>query len=152
MLLDGPQTRGRFSLWENGTLTVRDASVFDRGTYVCKVDTEYGPSVMNFPVIVIAYPPRITSEPTPVIYTRPGNTVKMNCMAMGIPKAEITWDLPDKSHLTAGAQARLYGNRFLHPQGSLTIQQATHRDAGFYKCTAKNILGTDSKTTYVHVY
>ncbi|XP_034505034.1 matrix-remodeling-associated protein 5 [Ailuropoda melanoleuca] len=152
MLLEGPQTRGRFSLWENGTLTVRDASVFDRGTYVCKADTEYGPSVMNFPVIVIAYPPRITSEPTPVIYTRPGNTVKMNCMAMGIPKAEITWDLPDKSHLTAGAQARLYGNRFLHPQGSLTIQQATHRDAGFYKCTAKNILGTDSKTTYIHVY
>ncbi|XP_027465322.1 matrix-remodeling-associated protein 5 isoform X1 [Zalophus californianus] len=152
MLLEGPQTRGRFSLWENGTLTVRDASVFDRGTYVCKVDTEYGPSIMNFPVIVIAYPPRITSEPTPVIYTRPGNTVKMNCMAMGIPKAEITWDLPDKSHLTAGAQARLYGNRFLHPQGSLTIQQATHRDAGFYKCTAKNILGTDSKTTYIHVY
>ncbi|XP_072674722.1 matrix-remodeling-associated protein 5-like [Canis lupus baileyi] len=152
MLLEGPQTRGRFSVWENGTLTVRDASVFDRGTYVCKADTEYGPSVMNFPVIVIAYPPRITSEPTPVIYTRPGNTVKMNCMAMGIPKAEITWDLPDKSHLTAGAQARLYGNRFLHPQGSLTIQQATHRDAGFYKCTAKNILGTDSKTTYIHVY
>lgn len=152
MLLEGPQTRGRFSLWENGTLMVRDASVFDRGTYMCKVDTEYGPSVMNFPVIVIAYPPRITSEPTPVIYTRPGNTVKMNCMAMGIPKAEITWDLPDKSHLTAGAQARLYGNRFLHPQGSLTIQQATHRDAGFYKCTAKNILGTDSKTTYIHVY
>ncbi|XP_042830805.1 matrix-remodeling-associated protein 5 [Panthera tigris] len=152
MLLEGPQTRGRFSLWENGTLTVRDASVFDRGTYVCKVDTEYGPSVMNFPVIVIAYPPRITSEPTPVIYTRPGNTIKINCMAMGIPKAEITWDLPDKSHLTAGAQARLYGNRFLHPQGSLTIQQATHRDAGFYKCTAKNILGTDSKTTYIHIY
>lgn len=152
MLLEGPQTRGRFSLWENGTLTVRDASVFDRGTYVCKADTDYGPSVMNFPVIVIAYPPRITSEPTPVIYTRPGNTVKMNCVAMGIPKAEITWDLPDKSHLTAGAQARLYGNRFLHPQGSLTIQQATHRDAGLYKCTAKNILGTDSKTTYIHVY
>ncbi|XP_029786856.1 matrix-remodeling-associated protein 5 [Suricata suricatta] len=152
MLLEGPQTRGRFSLWENGTLTVREASVFDRGTYICKVDTEYGPSVVSFPVIVIAYPPRITSEPTPVIYTRPGNTVKMNCMAMGIPKAEITWALPDKSHLTAGTQARLYGNRFLHPQGSLTIQQATHRDAGFYKCTAKNILGTDSKTTYIHVH
>lgn len=150
--LQDPQARGRFSVWENGTLTVREASVFDRGTYMCKTDTEFGSSIMNFPVIVIAYPPRITSEPTPVIYTRPGNTVKMSCMAMGIPKAEITWELPDRSHLTAGPQARLYGNRFLHPQGSLTIQQATHRDMGFYKCTAKNILGTDSKTTYIHVY
>lgn len=152
MVLEGPQVQGRFTLWENGTLTVRDASVFDRGTYVCKADTEYGPSVANVPVIVIAYPPRITSEPTPVIYTRPGSTVKMNCLAVGIPRAEISWELPDKSHLTVGTQPRLYGNRFLHPQGSLIIQQATQRDAGFYKCTAKNLLGRDSKTTYVHVY
>lgn len=152
MVLDSPQTIGRVSLLENGTLTVREASVFDRGTYLCKVATEYGSSLMNVPVIVIAYPPRITSEPTPVVYARPGNTVKLNCMAIGIPKAEITWELPDKSHLTTGAQSRLYGNKFLHPQGSLIIQQATQRDAGFYKCTAKNILGTDSKATYIHIF
>ncbi|XP_062982401.1 matrix-remodeling-associated protein 5 [Elgaria multicarinata webbii] len=152
MVLDGPQVVGRFSLSENGSLTVREASVFDRGTYLCKAVTEYGSSLMNVPVIVIAYPPRITSEPAPVIYTRPGNTVKLNCMAIGIPKAEITWELPDKSHLTTGAQSRLYGNKFLHPQGSLIIQQATQRDAGFYKCTAKNILGSDSKATYIHIF
>ncbi|XP_060625878.2 matrix-remodeling-associated protein 5 isoform X2 [Anolis sagrei] len=152
MKLDSPQTHGRFSLSENGSLTVREASVFDRGTYLCKVATEYGSSLMNVPVIVIAYPPRITSEPAPVIYARPGNTVKLNCMAIGIPKAEITWELPDKSHLTTGAQSRLYGNKFLHPQGSLIIQQATQRDAGFYKCTAKNILGSDSKATYIHIF
>nr|XP_034972067.1 matrix-remodeling-associated protein 5 [Zootoca vivipara]XP_034972068.1 matrix-remodeling-associated protein 5 [Zootoca vivipara] len=152
MVLDGPQAVGRFSLLENGSLTVREASVFDRGTYLCKVTTEYGSSLMNVPVIVIAYPPRITSEPAPIIYARPGNTVKLSCMAIGIPKAEITWDLPDKSHLTTGAQSRLYGNKFLHPQGSLIIQQATQKDAGFYKCTAKNILGSDSKATYIHIF
>ncbi|NWU26831.1 MXRA5 protein, partial [Dyaphorophyia castanea] len=152
MVLDAPQAVGRFSLMENGSLTVREASVFDRGTYLCKVSTEYGTSVMTVPVIVIAYPPRITSEPAPVIYARPGNSVKLNCMAIGIPKAEITWELPDKSHLTTGAQSRLYGNKFLHPQGSLVIQQSTPRDAGYYKCTAKNILGSDSKTTYIHIF
>ncbi|NXG64339.1 MXRA5 protein, partial [Hemiprocne comata] len=152
MVLEAPQAVGRFSLLENGSLTVREASVFDRGTYLCKASTEYGTSVMNVPVIVIAYPPRITSEPAPVIYARPGNSVKLNCMAIGIPKAEITWELPDKSHLTTGAQSRLYGNKFLHPQGSLVIQQPTQRDAGFYKCTAKNILGSDSKTTYIHIF
>ncbi|XP_064134870.1 matrix-remodeling-associated protein 5-like isoform X1 [Loxodonta africana] len=152
MVLEVPQEVGRFALLENGTLTVHEASVFDRGTYTCKADTEYGPSVMSVPVIVIAYPPRITSEATPVIYARPGSTVKINCLAMGIPKAQITWELPDKSHLTAGTQARIYGNKFLQPQGSLTIQQASPRDAGFYKCTAKNILGRDSKTTYIHVF
>ncbi|NXU51059.1 MXRA5 protein, partial [Turnix velox] len=152
MVLDAPQAVGRFSLMENGSLTVREASVFDRGTYLCKVSAEYGTSVMSVPVIVIAYPPRITSEPAPVIYARPGNSVKLNCMAIGIPKAEITWELPDKSHLTTGAQSRLYGNKFLHPQGSLVIQQPTQRDVGFYKCTAKNILGSDTKTTYIHIF
>uniref|UniRef100_G1NPF5 Matrix remodeling associated 5 n=2 Tax=Meleagris gallopavo TaxID=9103 RepID=G1NPF5_MELGA len=152
MVLDAPQAVGRFSLLENGSLTVREASVFDRGTYLCKVSSDYGTSIMNVPVIVIAYPPRITSEPAPVIYARPGNSVKLSCMAIGIPKAEITWELPDKSHLTTGAQSRLYGNKFLHPQGSLVIQQSSQRDAGFYKCTAKNILGSDSKTTYIHIF
>ncbi|KAM9576400.1 matrix-remodeling-associated protein 5-like [Trichechus inunguis] len=152
MVLGVPQEVGRFTLWENGTLTVHEASVFDRGTYTCTADTESGPSVLSVPVIIIAYPPRITSEPTPVIYARPGSTVKMSCLAMGIPKAQIMWELPDKSHLTAGTQARIYGNKFLQPQGALTIQQASPRDAGFYKCTARNILGRDSKTTYIHVF
>ncbi|XP_033616139.1 matrix-remodeling-associated protein 5 [Fukomys damarensis] len=136
-----------------GHTIMREASVLDRGTYTCRVQQEPGPSAaLSVPVIVVAYPPRITSEPTPVIYARPGSTVRLSCLAVGVPKAEVSWELPDKSHLKAGAQPRLYGNRFLHPQGALTIQQATQRDAGFYKCTAKNILGTDSKTTYIHIY
>ncbi|XP_058906654.1 matrix-remodeling-associated protein 5 [Kogia breviceps] len=152
-VLQGPRARGRFTLWDNGTLTVRDASVFDRGTYVCTADTEHGPAVVvHVPVVVIAYPPRITGEPTPVIYVRPGSAVRMSCAAVGVPKADVSWQLPDKSHVAAGALPRLYGNRLLHPQGSLTIQQATPRDAGFYTCTAQNLLGRDSKTTYVHVY
>ncbi|XP_007953867.1 matrix-remodeling-associated protein 5 [Orycteropus afer afer] len=152
VVLEVPQEVGRFALLQNGTLRVREASVFDRGTYTCKVDTELGPSTVSTPVIVIAYPPRITSEATPVIYIRPGGTVKLNCLAMGIPKARITWELPDKAQLAAGGQARVYGNKFLQPQGSLTIQYASPRDAGFYKCTAENVLGRDSKTTYIHVF
>ncbi|XP_006877300.1 PREDICTED: matrix-remodeling-associated protein 5 [Chrysochloris asiatica] len=152
MLLNIPQEVGRFTLLENGTLTVHEASVFERGTYTCKVDTEDGSSFTSIPVIIIAYPPRITSEATPVIYTRPGSSVKMNCLAMGVPKAQITWELPDKSHLAAGAQARIFGNKYLQPHGSLTIQHVSARDSGFYKCVAENVLGRDSKTTYIHIY
>ncbi|XP_037368644.1 matrix-remodeling-associated protein 5 [Talpa occidentalis] len=152
LVLDGAQARGRVSLADNGTLTVREASVFDRGTYACRADTDAGPALVTIPVIVIAYPPRITSEPTPVIYARPGHSVKMNCTAMAIPAAQLSWELPDRAQLAVGEQARVYGNKFLHPQGSLSVQHISARDAGFYRCVAKNILGTDSKTTYLHVY
>ncbi|KAM4795701.1 matrix-remodeling-associated protein 5 [Rhinophrynus dorsalis] len=152
MVFDGPQSKGRISLLQNGSLVVRDTSVYDRGSYLCKATTQYGSSTMNVPVIVIAYPPRITTSPAPVIYARPGSSVQLNCMSIGIPKAEITWELPDKSQLTALAQSRLYGNKFLHPQGTLVIQHSSKRDTGYYKCTAKNILGSDTKTTYIHIY
>ncbi|KAM8976419.1 matrix-remodeling-associated protein 5 [Pelodytes ibericus] len=152
MVVDGPQNKDRISLLLNGTLIVRETSVYDRGSYVCKATTQYGSSTMSVPVIVIAYPPRITTSPAPVIYARPGSSVQLNCMSIGIPKAEITWDLPDKSRLTALAQSRLYGNKFLHPQGTLVIQHISKRDTGYYKCTAKNILGSDTKTTYIHIY
>ncbi|PIO36593.1 hypothetical protein AB205_0081880 [Aquarana catesbeiana] len=152
IVIDRPQVKGRISLLQNGTLIIKDTSVYDRGSYQCKATTQYGSSTMNVPVIVIAYPPRITTSPAPVIYARPGSSIQLNCMSIGIPKAEITWELPDKSQLTAGAQSRLYGNKFLHPQGTLVIQHSSKRDAGYYKCTAKNILGSDTKSTYIHVY
>ncbi|KAG8450559.1 hypothetical protein GDO86_003000 [Hymenochirus boettgeri] len=152
MSLEGSHTKGRISLLQNGTLVVRNTSVYDRGSYICKATTQYGSSTMTVPVIVIAYPPRITTSPAPVTYVRPGSSVQLTCMSIGIPKPDITWELPDKSILTAVSQSRLYGNKFLHPQGTLVIQHSSKKDTGYYKCTAKNILGTDIKTTYVHVF
>ncbi|XP_069748155.1 matrix-remodeling-associated protein 5 [Narcine bancroftii] len=151
-VMSSSQTVGRFSLLQNGSLIVREASVYDRGTYSCKAVSELGLTLMNVAVIVIAYPPRITSGPASVTYARHGASAQLNCMAMGIPRAEISWELPDRTRLAAKHQARLIGNKFLHPQGSLILQNLSNRDTGFYKCTAKNLLGSDSKITYVHVF
>ncbi|KAI4882907.1 hypothetical protein NFI96_019293 [Prochilodus magdalenae] len=152
VLLTRPQKMGRYAVFDNGTLTVHQASVYDRGTYVCKSTNEYGSSSLSVAVIVIAYPPRITSGPAAVTYARPGVAVQLNCMAIGTPKAEVVWEMPDKTQLKAGNQPRLYGNRYLDPQGSLVLQNPSTRDNGFYKCTAKNVVGSDTKATYVHVF
>ncbi|XP_048454449.1 matrix-remodeling-associated protein 5 [Rhincodon typus] len=152
MVLNRPQNVGRFSVLQNGSLIVHDASVYDRGTYSCKAMSDLGLSFMSVSVIVIAYPPRITNGPSPVTYARHGISVQLNCMAMGIPKAEINWELPDKTRVTVMNQARLIGNKYLDPQGLLILQNPSNRDTGFYKCTAKNLLGSDSKMTYVHVF
>ncbi|XP_061081741.1 matrix-remodeling-associated protein 5-like [Conger conger] len=152
LLLTRPQRTGRYTVLLNGTLLVQQASVYDRGTYTCKSANDHGASVLTVPVIVIAYPPRITSGPAPVTYARTGVAIQLNCMAIGIPKAEVVWEMPDKMQLIAAHQPRVFGNKYLHPQGSLVIQNPSTRDTGFYKCTAKNVIGVDTKATYVHVF
>ncbi|XP_035532510.1 matrix-remodeling-associated protein 5-like [Morone saxatilis] len=144
---------GRYLVQEDGMLTVQQASVFDRGTYTCR-STSYDSSsvsVITVPVIVIAYPPRITTGPSPVTYTRPGVAVELPCLTIATPRATVTWETPDLTQLRVMGQARLYGNRYLSPQGSLVIQNPTSRDTGFYRCTAKNVIGVDTKATYLHV-
>ncbi|KAM9851196.1 matrix-remodeling-associated protein 5-like [Aulostomus maculatus] len=142
---------GRYSVQDDGTLVVQQASVFDRGTYMCRSTSPTSVSVVTVPVIVIAYPPRITTGPSPVTYTRPGVAVELPCLTTATPRATITWETPDLIQLRVMGQARIYGNHYLSPQGSLVIQNPTSRDTGFYRCTAKNVVGVDTKATYLHV-
>ncbi|KAK5861258.1 hypothetical protein PBY51_022668 [Eleginops maclovinus] len=142
---------GRHKVQEDGILTVQQASVFDRGTFTCRSTSGDSVSVITVPVIVIAYPPRITIGPSPVTYTRPGVAVELPCRTIATPRATVTWETPDLTQLRVMGQARIYGNRYLSPQGSLVIQNPTSRDTGFYRCTAKNVIGVDTKATYLHV-
>lgn len=138
---------GRYTVHRDGTLHVQQATVFDRGSYVCRSAAW----VITVPVIVVAYPPRITKGPSPVTYTRPGVAVELPCLTIATPRAAVTWETPDLTQLRVTGQARIYGNRYLSAQGSLVVQNPTGRDTGFYRCTAKNVLGADSKATYLHV-
>lgn len=142
---------GRYKVQEDGILTVQQASVYDRGIFSCRSTSGDSVSVITVPVIVIAYPPRITTGPSPVTYTRPGVAVELPCRTIATPRATVTWETPDLTQLRVMGQARIYGNRYLSPQGSLVIQNPTSRDTGFYRCTAKNVIGVDTKATYLHV-
>ncbi|CAL8240908.1 unnamed protein product [Merluccius merluccius] len=154
VLSDGESSgSGRHAVLRDGTLQVQQATVFDRGSYVCR-SADRGSaavSVVTVPVIVIAYPPRITKGPAPVTYTRPGVAVELPCLTIATPRAAVAWETPDLTQLKVTGQARIYGNRYLSAQGSLVIQNPTSRDTGFYRCTAKNVIGADSKATYLHV-
>ncbi|XP_059187647.1 immunoglobulin superfamily member 10 [Centropristis striata] len=149
--LTRPQVLGRYQLLQNGTLVVQDTTLHDRGSYVCRARSDAGEAVLTVPVIIIAYPPRITAGPPPSVKAATGSPLQLNCAAHGIPKPEITWELPDGSVLSAAEQGRPMGSEMLHPQGTLIIQRPKASDSGTYKCLAKNHLGTDSKVTYVHI-
>ncbi|XP_068165626.1 matrix-remodeling-associated protein 5 [Antennarius striatus] len=152
VVLNRPQRAGRYAILANGTLAIQQVSVYDRGLYTCRVANEYGGSAMSVSVIVIASPPRITSGPPSVTYAKRGVAIQLNCIATGIPKADVAWETPDKTRLAVSAQPRLFGNKYLHPQGSLIIQNPTQKDSGVYRCTARNAIGTDSKATFLNVF
>ncbi|XP_036947749.1 matrix-remodeling-associated protein 5 isoform X1 [Acanthopagrus latus] len=152
VVLNRPQRAGRYAVLPNGTLAIQQVSVYDRGSYVCRTANEYGSSLLPVSVIVIAYPPQITNGPPSVTYAKHGVAVQLNCVATGIPKVDVAWETPDKTRLAVSAQPRLFGNKYLHPQGSLIIQNPTQRDTGIYRCTARNTIGIDSKATFLNVF
>uniref|UniRef100_A0AAY5KI47 Ig-like domain-containing protein n=1 Tax=Esox lucius TaxID=8010 RepID=A0AAY5KI47_ESOLU len=123
--LSRPQVQGRHQLMENGTLVVKDTTLHDRGNYVCRARNDAGEAVLTVPVIIIAYAPRITTGPPATARGIAGAPIQLNCAAIGIPKPEITWELPDHSVISTG---------------TLIIQRPTTSDTGTYKCLAKNHL------------
>ncbi|NXW94545.1 IGS10 protein, partial [Alopecoenas beccarii] len=149
-VLDRPQINGRYTLLENGTLLVREATVHDRGTYVCKAHNSAGDDAVTVPVLIAASPPRITRRPPRTLRTLPGAAVRLRCAALGTPTPHISWELPDRSVLSAGHPGTAPGHQLL-PPGTLLIPSPRPRDSGAYTCTAKNQLGSDFAVTYLHV-
>uniref|UniRef100_A0A3Q4G4Z7 Ig-like domain-containing protein n=1 Tax=Neolamprologus brichardi TaxID=32507 RepID=A0A3Q4G4Z7_NEOBR len=108
--LTRPQVLGRYQLLENGTLIIQNTTLHDRGNYICRARNDAGEAVLTVPVIVIAYPPRITMGPPSNVRAETGRPIQLNCAATGIPKPEITWELPDHSVLSAAEKGRPMGN------------------------------------------
>nr|XP_003476340.1 immunoglobulin superfamily member 10 isoform X1 [Cavia porcellus] len=150
-IIDRPQSNGKYILHENGTLVIKEATTYDRGHYICKAQNSIGHALISIPVMIVAYPPRITNHPPKSILTREGMAFQLQCMALGIPKPEITWEMPGHTLLSRTSKRRISESELLHPQGTLVIQNSQTSDSGIYKCIAKNPFGSDYATTYVQV-
>ncbi|XP_063162631.1 immunoglobulin superfamily member 10 [Candoia aspera] len=149
--LDRPQMNGKYTLLENGTLLIRETTIHDRGSYVCKAQNSIGDSTVVVFVMIVGHSPRITNRPPRNIHTVAGLAIQLHCMAFGIPDPEITWELPDHSLFFTGIKGQLSGSELLHPQGTLVIHNPNSSDSGIYKCVAKNQFGRDFTVTYVQV-
>ncbi|KAL4631566.1 matrix-remodeling-associated protein 5-like [Arapaima gigas] len=151
LILNKPQVIGKVAYLSNGTLQVKDTSMFDRGTYTCKATNAFGSSTLSYPVAVMVYPPRITSVPPSIIRVPRGSPVTLSCVAVGTPKPDISWTLPGRTTLVPSNRFDAQGGIHMTVEGHLVIQNPVLMNSGIYKCNAKNALGTDFKATYLQV-
>jgi len=75
-----------------------------------------------------------------------GNPLTIPCKAIGNPEPVIKWYFKgDPSALQNNSKYSI------HRSGSLEIKNVGSQDAGNYKCTAENMVGTIAKDTVVEL-
>ncbi|XP_042351449.1 neuronal cell adhesion molecule-like isoform X9 [Plectropomus leopardus] len=126
-----------------------------RNDYICYARFPYTQTIQQkqpITVKVLNQEPTDERRPTFLIPSGPssskmvlrGQVLEMECIAEGLPTPEISWtkvssDLPAKR------------TSFLHYQKTLRIVDVSESDAGDYRCTARNQLGSVHHTIHVTV-
>lgn len=157
--------RDRFFVWEDYSLNILALQAGDTGTYRCTATNAVGTTALDYRITVqckfrssfgcrycvvvylvddCAVSPRIVTEPRSQTVT-PGARVMFSCHVIAQPPASITW--------------RKAGSRLLpsfgltsYPNGTLVIHSVTETNAGYYQCSADNILGqATSQAAFLNV-
>uniref|UniRef100_A0A8B9FZY8 Immunoglobulin superfamily member 10 n=1 Tax=Amazona collaria TaxID=241587 RepID=A0A8B9FZY8_9PSIT len=140
---DAPDSRGnsRWMVFANGTLSITQVDLEDRGQYLCTAANPHGAARLLVTLSVVAYPPRITGSRWQLLTAHSGKPVTMKCKAEGRPSPTVSWVLANKTYISDS----LAGNNKVHVEtdGTLIIKEVTVYDRGLYTCMAKNPAGTD---------
>uniref|UniRef100_A0A665X5Y5 Neural cell adhesion molecule L1-like n=1 Tax=Echeneis naucrates TaxID=173247 RepID=A0A665X5Y5_ECHNA len=112
----------------------------DAGEYQCSANNSQGKLTHIYTVIVEAAP-YWTKEPVSQLYA-PGETVRLDCQADGIPTPTISWTING---------IPLSGQRTLTSGGSLILNDVSFGDTAIYQCQASNKHGTIITNTNVYV-
>ncbi|XP_029011414.1 neural cell adhesion molecule L1.2 isoform X2 [Betta splendens] len=126
-------------------LRFTDIAESDGGEYQCRANNSQGRVTHTYTVIVEASPYWI-KEPVSQLYA-PGETVRLDCQADGIPTPTISWtingillsDIDEDSRPTLTAS------------GSLILNDVSFGDTAIYQCQASNKHGTILTNTHVYV-
>uniref|UniRef100_A0A3P8TXX1 Neural cell adhesion molecule L1 n=1 Tax=Amphiprion percula TaxID=161767 RepID=A0A3P8TXX1_AMPPE len=107
----------------------------DDGEYECRASNIHGSVVHSFSVSVEAAPYWV-KEPQNLRYA-PGETVRLDCLAEGIPKPDVTWSINGKPITDVSSDPRLS-----FPSGALVLRDVEFSDNAVYQCEASNRHGS----------
>uniref|UniRef100_A0A8C2WFP1 Ig-like domain-containing protein n=1 Tax=Cyclopterus lumpus TaxID=8103 RepID=A0A8C2WFP1_CYCLU len=140
---------GKFEVLSNGTLSIQNANIKDRGQYLCLANNDHGSDKLIVTLSVVAYPSRILEPKMRDIKSHTGNNVEMTCKAEGRPTPMISWILANQTQFRG--QNTDKGRVSVSAVGTLVIEQVSVYDRGHYKCIASNPAGADTATVRLQV-
>ncbi|KAM9297026.1 LOW QUALITY PROTEIN: basement membrane-specific heparan sulfate proteoglycan core protein [Gastrophryne carolinensis] len=111
------------------------------GVYTCKAHSRFGQSQDSAKLVVQALPRVRINIRTSVQTVLAGNSVEFECLAIGDPRAHVTWS---KVGTRMAPDVVVNGN-------TLKIAQVKQTDAGQYRCTATNEVGEVQSHVILHV-
>ena len=85
--------------------------------------------------------------PNPLVVGVQGQSLVLQCMALGFPNPSITWRF-NLRQITAADAPRLS----VTPDGGLIINSVVTNDDGLYQCVAANPAGFDMGTVNLTIY
>uniref|UniRef100_A0A8C5F0B5 Heparan sulfate proteoglycan 2 n=1 Tax=Gopherus evgoodei TaxID=1825980 RepID=A0A8C5F0B5_9SAUR len=125
----------------NGVLRIQNLDRGCQGVYTCRVSSPSGQAQDSARLVIQALPKVMINMRTSVQSVLVGAAVEFECLAIGDPKAHITWS-------KVGSRIR---PEVVISGGMVKIERVEQSDAGQYRCTATNDVGTVQSNVILHV-
>ncbi|XP_053704859.1 neural cell adhesion molecule L1.2 isoform X1 [Synchiropus splendidus] len=143
---DGEMSESRTSRrMSDRRLLFTNISEADTGEYQCIASNSQGKITHTYSVFVEAAP-YWTKEPKSQLYA-PGETVRLDCQADGIPTPVISWTINGVPLSSTAKEPR----RTLTSGGSLILNDVNYGDTAVFQCRASNRHGAIVTNAVVHV-
>ncbi|XP_050960944.1 neural cell adhesion molecule L1.1 isoform X2 [Labeo rohita] len=125
-------------------LQIKSVSEADDGDYTCTAQNSQG-SVKHHYAVSVEAAPYWTKWPEDHLYA-PGETVRLDCQAEGIPTPNITWSINGVPIAGTDLDPRRHVS-----SGTLILTDVQYSDTAIYQCEATNKHGNILVNTRVHV-
>uniref|UniRef100_A0A4W4HNK0 Ig-like domain-containing protein n=1 Tax=Electrophorus electricus TaxID=8005 RepID=A0A4W4HNK0_ELEEL len=140
--------RGRVTVTPEGTLVIRQVSVYDRGRYKCVASNAAGVDSVTMRLQVVAAPPNILEEKRQLLRANTGQGVWMPCTAQGDPQPTSHWVLFGG---TVVRPPKTDSKVSVFPNGTLHMKNLDVSDSGKYECIATSSTGSERRVVTLSV-
>ncbi|KAM6928878.1 basement membrane-specific heparan sulfate proteoglycan core protein isoform 8-T8 [Lycodopsis pacificus] len=126
---------------KDGVLRIENLEQSNEGVYICRASSVYGQAQDTARLTIQALPKVMINVRTSVQTVMIGNSVEFECQAVGDPEPTVKWS---KVGGSLPAHIMVKG-------GMLRIDTVTEADAGQYRCTATNDVGSVQSQVVLNV-